>query len=291
MKKTLIAVATLVIVLITIYGYTVYLQQPSISLDQIEVLQEDNTSVVVRYDQKTGKLYKSFADDFSDPNFLEWFSEDRWTTINTMSPATPSLDDFVDLRKQVLSGKKDFEDNRIEAVDGVAKFTAVAPEEGMATSKAMLEQNRLWFLKGDDLWFRGRYFLKQGVPFTIVDFQERGRYQSPGPRITIWDQKYLGYELKSGWKPRLKQQQVEIPLQQWFEITVHLKLDETNGQVQIWQDGQLIIDDQVATLPAADSLLGALEVGITATDMACEVLVDEIKISHETFDQPSEEQP
>ncbi|ELP31028.1 hypothetical protein [Rhodopirellula baltica] len=254
------------------------------TVSDIDVLEHTTDYVLVRHQEQTGKMYQAFFDDFSEPEFRNWFGEDRWTTIDTLSPASPSLEAYVSLRRKIFSGESDFLDNRIESADGIAKFTAVAPTQSMVTSKSMLENNRLWFVEGDDLWFRGKYKLQSGVPFTIADFQERGRYNSPGPRITIWDQKYLGYELKSGWKPKMRQSEVEVPIGEWFFLTVHLVLHHKNGQVQIWQNDQLLIDEKVATLPASDSLLNALEVGITATDRASEVWIDEIAISHQPIE-------
>ncbi|TWT50850.1 hypothetical protein Pla22_35930 [Rubripirellula amarantea] len=263
-----------------LFAASEFLRWPTTTVSDIELLRETEQFTLVRHDGQSGRMYKSFVDDFSEPQFLSWFGEDRWTTIDTLSPSSPSLEEYVSLRNKIFRGESDFLDNRIEAGDGVAKFTAVAPTPQMVTSKSMLENNRLWFVKGDHLWYRGKYLLKKGVPFTIADFQERGRYNSPGPRITIWDKKYLGYELKSGWKPKRRQTEFEIPIDTWFVLTVHLLLDESDGLVEIWQDDDLVLSENVATLAASDSLLNALEVGITATDEAAEVWVDEVAISH-----------
>jgi len=280
-KSLLIAIACLACIVAIIFTF-----RPTVSMTvaDVEILEEDAASVLVRYRGEIGRMFKSYADDFSNPIFLDWFGDERWTTIDTLSPSSPSLEAYVALREKIFRGESGFLDNRIEAVEGMAKFTAHTPSETMVTSKALLEHNRLWFVKGDDLWFRGRYLLKEGVPFTIADFQERGRHNSPGPRITIWDQEHLGYELKAGWKPRLRQSVAKVPIGEWFELTVHLVLDEAEGRVQIWQDGLMILDETVATLAASDSLLNALEVGITATGQACEVWVDDVEISHERLE-------
>jgi hypothetical protein len=158
---------------------------------------------------------------------------------------------------------------------------SVAPAADMVTAKSMLEHNRLWFVKGDELWFRGWYYLEAGVPFSIVDFQERGRHKSPGPRVCIWQRRYIGMELKARSKPKLKQTKIPVPSKQWFELKVHLILDDQAGHVRIWQDGEMIINDQMPTLHSANSLLNALEVGITATAEATELIVDDVAISHE----------
>lgn len=227
-----------------------------------------------------GRLYKSFSDDFENPDFYQWFGDQKWTTMTLLSPSAKSVDAYASLRRAIFNGEADFADNRIDATNGIARFTAIAPSDDMVTSKSMLEQNLLWFTKGDDLWFSADYYLAKGIPFTIADFQERGRRGSPGPRVTIWDQTHIGMELKAGRKPSLRQTETEIPTGRWFNLKVHLTLDERSGTVQIWQDGELIIDDQMRTLANANTLLNALEVGITATGEPTELWVDNVKISH-----------
>ncbi|MCM8533866.1 MAG: polysaccharide lyase [Lentisphaeraceae bacterium] len=208
--------------------------------------------------------------------------------MTLLSPHATSVEAYAELRRNIFAKQTSFIDNRItfEAANvhsgkGAARFSSVAPTAEMVTAKSMLEHNNLWFIKGDDLWFSAWYYLETGVPFTIVDFQERGRHMSPGPRICIWDKQYIGVELKARSKPKLRQDKVQVPLKKWFELKVHLTLDDQSGHVRIWQDGQKIIDHKMPTLHSADSILNALEIGITATAESTSVLVDDITISHE----------
>lgn len=253
--------------------------QPEATVNDFEILSETSGYVEVRHARGTGRFYKEFLFGF-DGEFETWFGEGKWTTMALLSPSAKTVQDYHALRTKIFAGEADFADNRIEAMDGAAKFSAVAPTEDMVTSKSMLENNQLWFVNGDDLWFRAKYHLESGTPYTLVDFQERGRTGSPGPRVTIDDGKFLGIELKHGLKPRLRQDQVRVPLGEWFELKVHLRLDHQSGHAHLWQDGILLIDGPIQTLPEKDSLLNALEVGITATSEAAVLLMDDVVISH-----------
>ena len=62
---------------------------------------------------------------------------------------------------------------------------------------------------------------------------------------------------------------------------MHLTLDAQEGTIEIWQDDVKIIDTTGQTLPEADSLLNALEVGITATSEETVLYVDDVVISHQ----------
>ena len=265
-----------------------FYQRPSVSLDTLTILGETPHFVEVEHEARTGRLYKHFQTNFEEPEFLDWFGDERWTTMTLLSPHAKTVDAYAALRRDIFAGRQEFIDNRIvfEAVNvhsgkGAARFKSVAPTADMVTAKSMLEHNQLWFVKGDELWFRAWYYLESGVPFTIVDFQERGRHNSPGPRICIWEQQFIGVELKAWTKPKLKQTLLPVPLKRWFELRVYMKLDESNGHVRVWQDGTNIIDDAMPTLHSADSILNALEVGITATGTATSLIVDDVQISQQ----------
>lgn len=251
----------------------------AMTADDVQVIREGDKEMMVRFKGEEGLLYKQFNFTFDTP-FRDWFGTGKWTTMNLLSPSATDVDAYVKLRRSIFDGSGDFKDNRIEATGSAARFSAVAPTGKMFTTKSMVENNDLWFVKGDHLWFKGRFLLESGVPFTIVDFQERGRKQSPGPRITIWERSHIGIELKYRPKPQLRQLVKPVPIGKWFDLKVHLVLDDESGEVQIWQDDELIIDGQMQTLARANSLLNALEVGITATGEAATVLVSEVEISH-----------
>lgn len=252
-------------------------------LDNIEIIEETDSYVELRAGNKTGRFVKSFSYKFDDPNFLNWFGPESWAQMTLLSPMMPTDGDYTVLSRDILKGEADFVDNSVGAYHGAARFEAMAPADGLVTSKSDIQMMRMWFTDGDDLWFRGRFFFESGVPYSLVDFEDNNVRGSPGPRIVIDGQRFVGVELKAWSKPRLRQRDVEVPLGQWFELVLHMKLGVQDGHVMLWQDGQLILDGNMQTLPSEGSLLNSFEIGITATDMAAVMLLDDVAIGHQPF--------
>ncbi|NOR64335.1 MAG: membrane or secreted protein [Rhodobacteraceae bacterium] len=257
------------------------------TLDFVTIIEETDDYVSVRAREQTGRLYKHFSFGFEDPDFRNWFGERRWKQMTLQSPATPKVADYIALGRAVIHEGADFIDNQVLAErenvavgQGAARFVAVQPSVGMVTSKADILTGQMWFVSGDDLWFRGRFLFENGVPYSLVDFEDNNVRGSPGIRVVIDGQRYFGVELKAGSKPRLRQQVAEIPLGRWFELVVHIGLDEVRGPVQVWQDGVLVLDGEMQTLPSVGSLLNSFELGITATDMAAVMLLDDVELGH-----------
>ncbi|MCF6305267.1 MAG: hypothetical protein L3J33_07845 [Rhodobacteraceae bacterium] len=273
-----------IVIILVALGVMLY-QRPlgSDTLNRIQILEDTNEYVEVRAGDKTGRLYKEFAFDFDEPVFTDWFFDRGWNAMTLLSPANPTVEEYAALGRSIINGDGSFVDNSVTPFQNAARFEAVAPADGMVTSKSDLQNTSMWFVKGDDLWFRASFLLEQGVPYSLVDFEDNSVRQSPGIRIVIDDNRYIGIELKSGRKPRLRQAEYEIPTGRWFTLTLHLRLDDTAGIVRIWQDDQLIINDKMKTLPNAESLLNSFEIGITATDQAAVLLLDDVMLSHNPF--------
>ena len=253
------------------------------TLDRIEIIEETDQYVELRAGGETGRLFKSFSFAFDDSDFLSWFGPQGWTQMSLLSPLMSRDADYTALSRAIIQGEAGFVDNSVSPLQGAARFEAVDPGPGMVTSKADVKMARMWFIEGDDLWFRGRFLLQSGVPYSLVDFEDNNQRGSPGIRIVIDNQRFIGIELKAARKPRLRQQAVELPRGVWFELVLHLGLDAESGAVRIWQDGVLIIDGQMQTLPSEGSLLNSFEIGITATDMAAVMLLDDVSLGHQPF--------
>ncbi len=59
-----------------------------------------------------------------------------------------------------------------------------------------------------------------------------------------------------------------------------LRLDDgPDGTVRVRQNGVVVVEARGKTLPLPDSVLDSLELGITATDVATVVDVDDIDVS------------
>ncbi len=209
-----------------------------------------------------------------------------WNTMTLQSPLAPSVSDYIALRTCILDGTCTFRDNRIDLVpdptntaNTVVKFTAVAPSIGMVTSKSSIESTTAFFKRGSELWYEARYFFRSQLPYSIADFESGWIDQSPGPRIII-SGGALAIENKFGNKLMFRQATpIPIPIGKWIKVKVHFVFHEENGRIELWQDGIRVLDVDAPTLPLSIAIQNNIEVGISATSQACEVFVDDVRLS------------
>ncbi len=214
------------------------------------------------------------------------------TNFTLQSPSAPTVDEYVDLQNCILNGTCDFIDNRFDlaedpmnASNTVMKFYSVPPSQDMITSKTSVSTSLSYFEQGDDFWFEAKYFIEDNLPTTLADFESSYFLESPGPRIIIRGDK-LAIENKFGEKLTFNQPEgtsQSFPLNQWVTVKVHLKYDEINGVVQLWQDGVLLIDETGPNLPLDISIQNRVEMGITATQKECTLYLDDVRFSDEEF--------
>lgn len=231
-------------------------------------------------------------DDFTDMFAMSIADTGKiWNHFTCQSPVFPDIEAYNALRDCVLAGTCDFVDNRIDlSPDPVApanttlKFTSVAPTEDMITCKASFTSYLPFFQKGDHLWYEARYFVESGMPFSIVDFENALFEGHPGPRVVLRGGA-LAFENKFGEKIGYEQgSPVLMPLGEWFTVKVHLYLsDGMDGQLQLWQNGSLLIDATGVNIFTYNSVQNALEVGISATDLGAVMYVDDIRLSASPF--------
>ncbi len=209
-----------------------------------------------------------------------------WNAMTLLSPLASTIPDYVALRNCILAGTCTFKDNRIDlvsepinAINHILKFSAVAPASGMITSKSSIETTIAYFVSGDDLWYQARYFFTGAFPYSIVDFESQWFDLSPGPRI-VFDNGALAIENKFGSKQKYRQPvPVPVPKNQWVTVKVHFNFNATSGTVDLWQDGNKILSVAGPNLPLSIAVQTNIEVGITSTDSACVLYLDDVKIS------------
>ncbi|WP_161634430.1 heparin lyase I family protein [Aquimarina pacifica] len=233
--------------------------------------------------------YNSFTELFlqsSDDYFTK-----HWTGMTLLSPTTPTLSQYSELMDCILDETCDFNDNRIaliadplQAQNTILEFNAVTPSEDIVTSKASIQSTLSYFTQNDELWYQADYYLKEGTPYSIVDFENSYFFGSPGPRIVIKND-LLTLENKFGTKIQYQQtNNVSVPRNQWFTIKVFLKYNDTDtGEIKVWQDNNLIINSTGINLPTSNSIQNVIELGITATNEACILYLDNIKIADAPF--------
>jgi len=155
--------------------------------------------VIYRIDPGSGKRYamsKHFKADFENVATLQDLIGEKhgFTSFVLQSPSAPTVADYVKLRTAILKNERSFIDNRVEPSTEKAhsgkqalKAHAVAPSRSMQCSKAHIESELLHFVKGDDYWFSGWYFISEGMPYTIADIKSGWIEGTPGLRLRLED--------------------------------------------------------------------------------------------------------
>jgi|JI10StandDraft_1071094.scaffolds.fasta_scaffold191684_3 hypothetical protein len=215
----------------------------------------------------------------------------HWNSFVLQSPLAPSVEDYVALRACLLNNTCDFLDNRIDIVSDpenitnkVFQFTAVPPSANMVTSKSSIERTFNYFVKGMNLWYEAKYYIADGMPYSIADFENSYFNESPGPRI-VFNGNALAIENKFGDKIKYYQDTpVAFQTGEWVTVKVHFLFSETNnGYIELWQNGIRIMEVTGINLPLFNSIQNSLEVGISATQTGCVLLVDDVRLSPVPF--------
>lgn len=234
-----------------------------------------------------------FADGFENvregaQGLSDLINEERqWTFATFMSPATPDVPQGAKLTKRILEGG-DFLDARVEpssakAHTGKQSLHMSTPKSSMEQGKASIETSFAHFVKGDEFWYSGWYYLEKGKPHTLIDLESSYIEGGPGFRLWLNDSLQPGVELKWGEKP-MYFADVTLPTQKWVQLKLHLMLTDTqDGVAELWMDGEKILEKQMQTLPFADIVLDRVELGLTSTkgNVATELYMDDIQFSHD----------
>jgi hypothetical protein len=212
----------------------------------------------------------------------------QWHSILLQSPRAPSVASYVKLRERILTGGGNFLDNRLEVSTARAhggsrslRAYAVPPDSGSYVSKASLECELAYFVKGDNFWFSGWFNVAQGRPVGILDLETSFMSEYPGLRILLDEQLHPRVELKWADKPTYASTAgTALPAGKWVHVRLHAFLsDGPDGQVEMWIDDRQVVNTHGQTMPLADAVYDRVEIGITAnTGSAAEVFVDDIKV-------------
>ncbi len=216
-----------------------------------------------------------------------------WTSMTLLSPATPTVKDYVTLRKKIMSRQGDFIDNKLSlsterAHSGKRSLRCFSikpggPKKTAWITKASLDTGLLYFEKGDTLLFSGYFYLEKGVPTSILDFEASYVKEGPGVRILFTKDLRPRIELKWADKPtwRLpKSIDYQFPLKKWTLVELRVFLsNDPQGTVELTIDGKKLIQGKGQTLPFPAAIYDRMEVGITANGKGsdCILFVDDVK--------------
>lgn len=260
--------------------------------------------VIYRKSLETGKRYatrRAFHEDFEGAAAItDLMGEKRlWSDLTLQSRRTPTVAEYVKLRQRILKGESGFLDNSVapggEVVHGgtrALKATCDPPTRAMICSKASLSMQLLHFVKGDDVWFSGYYYLAPGgKPYTIMDLECTWIKEHPGIRIALMGGDYLGFDMKNPQRTHYRQakgREVAFPVERWVHVEAHWHLsDQKDGIAELWQDGAKIVEAHGETLPLPSAIYNSMEIGVSAMNhdfnKPTTLYVDDLAIGDKTI--------
>lgn len=222
------------------------------------------------------KRVNTFADDFENGvsrNINGWHQQIKLASDSRAGNAANQVETS---QEQVHSGQF-----------ALKTYTPADPND---LQKAAVLRELFFFPPGSDCWFSAWFYIPGEASIEnlfLFDLEATTRF-SVGRRLmfTGTDGKYLMLEGKRTTGPQYAQTEkpVAFPRNQWVHVKLHLHLASNDeGHVELWQDGQLILDKHGANIPA-NTFYDRIEVGQTAnsTHKELTVYVDDVQVS----DQP-----
>ena len=155
-----------------------------------------------------------------------------WTSFTLLSPAAPTIADYVALSNRILAHTGTFLDNKVEPTSTRVQSGAralhaysVPATATMQTAKASIETTLNHFVYGDTIYFSGWYFIKRGMPEGLVEFEASYILNGPGLRVLLDATGHPRVELKFVDKPTYRPTSSQaVPLGQWFNIQMQAYL-------------------------------------------------------------------
>lgn len=212
----------------------------------------------------------SFASGFEAGSFAELFPLDlsAWHNTQEISGGTVSLDPM-------------------DPGQGSSSLRCSAPPYlGVTIPKADIERDLFHFQKGDSVYSSAMYFIESTgtcQDLYLWDLEDSSSPGMPGRRIYVRGGEVLASDGKDQ-TPIYAQtpgSEISVPVGRWFNLSVFLYLDETNGMLQVLQDGQQLFLATGPTIPSASSVLDQWQIGITANaNMSSSIVVhvDEVSL-------------
>ena len=175
---------------------------------------------------------------------------------------------------------------------GKSALKTYTAKDSRDLQKATLLRELFFFPPGADCWFSAWFYIPGSDSIEnlfIFDLEATG-YHGVGRRLmfTGTEGRYLMLEGKRSTGPQYSQtaSPVPFPRNQWVHVKLHLHLSSSgNGQVELWQDGMLILNKSGQNMPP-NTFYDRIEVGQTAnsTHRELTMYVDDVRISDKPFD-------
>ena len=224
-----------------------------------------NNGQVYQVDPDSGQQYPvttTYRDDFE--NLAQLLTPAGWHNNNTDPARAGKADNYYNLGNRITLSQS-------VTHSGAASLKFLARPSATSVSKASLVKNIMYFKKGDHVYYSGWFFLEPTPSiydvggFTLIDL-ESSFMQSVGLRVIFRRADALAFELELP-KTQFNQDvgaEVSFPTGQWVHVGAHVLLSDDAGFVQIFQDGNKVLDKPGRTLPLADTVYDRVEIGVTA---------------------------
>lgn len=222
---------------------------------------------LMQVDPDSGTRYpvvRRFEEGFEGVSTVDdLMGESRWHRYNTDEKRTDESHNFHHLGNR-LSLSRDI----VHSGRTALKFHALPSKTQV--SKASIAKGLFYFEKGDDFWFSGWFYLEDtpsitdAGAFTLMDM-ESSFVKYAGIRVIFRRNDSLAFELKFP-KRQFEQprgEEVPFPTGRWVHVKTHVYLSDSDGLVEIWQDGRQVLSAEGRTLPLEDAVYDRLELGIT----------------------------
>lgn len=220
-----------------------------------------------------------FSEDFEETTDIsELFQVWKWSNFHMLSKTnTKNKESLIWCVKDIYcdtsmyNTRFEISNERSQKWENSLKF--ISESEGIV--KSSIKKQDISFIKWETLFFSAYYFLEDSKAindiylFDVeVDPSNWYLYKwSPWRRIFIDSNNSLATDLWKWIKNDTKYQKnlVPFPQNQWVKLETEIFLsDNSNGYIKIWQDSNLLIDENGITLPNAKIPYSSLEVWLTA---------------------------
>ncbi len=229
---------------------------------------------------------------FDGPNSM---SEDFESYTHVDSMFTPQDVHWSYNQNTVEGNYISLDTNIVHSGNQSLRFFAYASPADNVSKNSIVKQH-MAFYEGDVVRISAWYYVEGTESkdwFFIFDFEEQTAIGA-GPGIRLANTEAYGMVVEHKYYEddiyQTTGQEVFIPRNQWFNLTMEVKLSQKKkGYVKVWQDNQLILDESdTRTLPkdmlynqqGTKGMYTSIEFGITANTKASETILymDDIEV-------------
>jgi hypothetical protein len=287
-------------------GYLVVYKSPNQKLMDQAVLAQETTNTFSEGFEKASSFSDLFKSDWSgwheiiiQNNNFSVRRPIRYCMVNLADCLTNQrLGNYIELEKNI----------RRRGSQSLKFYVEPFGKKWFGDSRAAIRRQLFEFGNGDDLYFSGWFYfqgpeteakkehqnLNQSMFLSFRSYNNSLRnFGEPGPALFFNFRNSVALRFDN-WLPAMDRAEqdlldrVNIPLNEWVEIKMHLKLSDkpSGGLIEVWMNDKKIIAEKAKTLPNPNMVYSILEVGIGSNlniNESQTMYVDNITVSPNRF--------